>query len=139
MVDTSLVLVDASVWIRAFHAPRSQEADLLDGLLAIKMVATCAPIQAEVVSGAQTAQAFHQLRSRFSALARLELPSELWFHLEEHRFALARRGHQASLIDLMIAVTSQTHHVPLWTLDKGFQSIASIIPLHFYRAEAAAQ
>ena len=137
MADESLVLVDTSVWVHAFHAPRSQEADFLDGLLAVKMVATCAPIQAEVVSGAQTARAFHDLRGRFGALANLELPSQLWSHLEEHRFALARRGYQASLIDLMIALTSQTHHVPLWTLDKGFQFIASVIPLRFYPEAAA--
>jgi len=37
----------------------------------------------------------------------------------------------------MIALTSQTHHIPLWTLDKGFQSIASVIPLRFYPEVAA--
>ena len=130
-----LVLVDTSVWVQFFRLPASREAIHLDDLLSVGPVATCAPIRAEVVSGAPSVRVFRQLREHFSALAMLDVPSDLWGRLEEHRFTLARRGYQASLVDLMVAQTASLHGAALWTLDKDFQPIASVIPLRFYRAQ----
>ena len=98
MVMSPPVLVDASVWIRFFRAARSPEARALDALLALGPVATCAPIHAEVVSGATNAREFDRLRRLFSTLVMLQPPEDLWPRLEESRYALARRGYQASTL-----------------------------------------
>ena len=128
---TNLVLVDTSVWVRFFRAKDSAEATALDVLLSTAAAATCAPIRAEVVSGAPNEREFRRLRALFDALQFLSPPSDVWFQVEEHRFALARRGIQASLVDLWIALTAQAHSVALWTLDNDFRSIASVIPVTF--------
>lgn len=134
-----LVLVDTSVWIRFFRHPNSAEAMALDELLSVAAVATCAPIRAEVISGAPTLRAFRQLQDRFGALVDLELPHDVWQRLEEQRFTLARRGYQASLVDLMIALTAHAHHAALWTLDEDFQRIAAVVPVHSYRLQELPQ
>ena len=132
MSDSGLVLVDTSVWIQFFrHAP-SAEAKILDEVLAAGSVATCAPIRAEVISGAPTKHEFQRLRKLFGALTVLEPPTEVWNHIAEHRFHLARNGMQVSLVDLWIAVTADFHHVSLWTLDKDFTSIKTAIPVRLY-------
>lgn len=136
MVESALVLVDTSVWIRFFRVATSPEAVVLDTLLAVGPVATCAPIRAEVVSGAPTTAQFQRLRTLFGALIQLDPPPDLWPTLEEHRFTLARRGYQASLVDLMIALTASLHHVPLWTLDEDFKPIATVMPLRWYHPHA---
>ena len=125
------VLVDTSVWVKFFRTEGTPEGTLLKSLLAKATVATCAPIRAEVISGAPTQREFHRLRALFDALELLRPPEDAWVRIEEHRFSLARRGVQASLIDLLIALTAQTHGVNLWTLDNDFRSIASVIPVTF--------
>ena len=129
----TLVLVDASVWIQFFRAEHSPQAATLDALLSAGPVAICAPIRAEVVSGARTQQRFQQLNALFDALIDLNPPADVWSQVTTNRFALARRGHQISLVDLLIAVTAAAHRVPLWTLDEDFQQIAHVLPLMFYR------
>ena len=133
MPHSNLVLVDASIWIKFFRAPASSEAEALDVLLSAGAVATCAPIRAEVVSGAQTKREFDSLRDLFGGLVDLELPQDLWPHVEEHRFALARRGYQIPIVDLMIALTAQAHQAAVWTLDQDFTHMATTIPIAAFR------
>lgn len=132
MSDPGLVLVDTSAWIQFFRHAQSSEAKILDELLAAGSVATCAPIRAEVISGAPTKQEFQRLRKLFGVLTFLEPPPEVRDHIEEHRFHLARNGMQVSLVDLWIAATADAHHVRLWTLDKDFTRIKTVIPIRFY-------
>ena len=131
------VLVDTSVWISFFRKGRSPEARHLDGLLELGTVVTCAPIRAEVVSGAKTEGEFRQIRDLFSGLQVLESSQEVWDRLEAARFTLARRGIQASLIDLMIGSLSQIYHVPLWSLDKDFDRIRPVLSFPKYIPEPA--
>lgn len=132
MSEPGLVLVDTSVWVRFFRQAHTPEARLLDELLTGGPVATCAPIRAEVVSGAPTEREWNRLRKLFDALVPLEPPQDLWHRVEEDRFRLARRGYQASLVDLMIALTAQAHHTALWTLDDDFDHIGTVVSLPRY-------
>ena len=132
-MPVSLVLVDSSVWIQFFRAAQSSEAVALDALLAAGPVATCAPIRTEVVSGARTLAQFHQLRTFFAALVQLALPDDAWAQIEDARFTLARRGQQASLVDLLIAVTAHSHRVDLWTVDESLKRMASHLHMRLYQ------
>jgi predicted nucleic acid-binding protein len=135
MADVPLVLVDTSVWVRFFRMAQSPEARTLDALLALAAVTTCAPIRAEVVSGAPTPREFARLRALFDALSVLEPPGDVWRQLEACRFALARRGHQASVVDLFIALTAQAHRVAFWTLDEDFRHLSAVVPIRRYLPE----
>lgn len=130
-----LILVDTSVWVSFFRTTRVPEVGTLDALLSLASVATCAPIRAEVVSGAPTAREFERLQTLFEALPLLQPPQDVWLRIEEARYALARRGHQASLIDLLIAVTAQANQALLWTLDRDFRLFSPVIPLKHYHPE----
>lgn len=132
MPDLHLVLVDTSVWIRFFRAEHSANAQALDQLLSLAAVATCGPIRAEVISGAKTRREFQRLRDLFTAIRDLPPPEAIWNVIEAHRFTLARRGYQASLVDVWIALTAHTHEAALWTLDEDFQHIATVVPFTRY-------
>ena len=133
MADNPLVLVDTSVWIRFFRDGNSPEGEALDTLLSVAAAATCAPIRAEVLSGAPSQREFQRLRHLFDALVALEPPQHVWQRIEEHRFALLRRGHRVSLVDLWIALTAQAHGSSLWTLDEDFRRISAIVPIRWYQ------
>ena len=134
-MPADVVLVDTSVWVRFFRAEHSPVGKALNELLAATAVVTCPPIHTEVVSGAPTKREFQRLRTLFGAITSLDPPNEMWFRIEECRFALARRGVQASLVDLWIALTASHHRVVLWSLDDDFRSIAPVVPFAWYQPQ----
>lgn len=134
MKEAGFVVVDTSVWIHFFRNADSPQAKALDALISIGFVAICEPIRTEVVSGAPTKYEFQRLRRLFGALKCLEPPKDIWIQIEENRFNLARKGIQASLIDLWIALTVQSHQASLWTLDNDFGHLTAVVPVNLYVA-----
>jgi hypothetical protein len=122
------VLVDTSVWIDFFRGD-TQAIVQLDPLLRDDRAAVSGPIVAEVTSGARTLGAFQQLRARLGALTTLEPPPDLWDQVAAARFSLARRGTQAHLVDLLIALTASAAGHTLLTRDRDFTGIAQVVPL----------
>jgi predicted nucleic acid-binding protein len=122
------VLVDSSLWIDFFRGdPRAVRT--VDSLLADDRVATTGMIAAEVVSGARTRAVFDHLCDCLSALTLLRPADDLWPRLAETRFALARRGVQAHLVDLAIAIQAADARHRLLTRDRDFRTIAKVVPL----------
>ena len=119
--------------MKFFRAPDSSEAQTLDALLSTSSVATCAPIRAEIVSGAHTRRGFDRFRELFDGVVNLELPNDLWPRLEEHRFELAKHGYRTSIVDLMIALTALAHRTALWTSDRDFTHMSPVIPITTFR------
>ena len=121
-------LVDTSVWID-FLRGSSAVVARVDPLLAKGQGAICGPIYAEVLSGARTRYIQHRLRNLFQALRWLPEPLHVWDRVAEVRFNLARLGHQASLPDVMIALTAAESVCALLTRDRDFERIRSVLPL----------
>ena len=124
-----IVLVDSSVWVNYFRQGLSKEAETLDQLLSLGLVATCDPIKAEIISGAPSMPEFVKLRELLEAILFFKTPSDIWNKIAEQRFLLARKGIQSGLIDLWIANTAKENNALIWTFDKDFSSIIKII--HF--------
>ena len=87
------------------------------------------PILAEVLSGANSRAEFDNLKDLFEGLDRLADPPDLWERVAEARYLLARRGNQASLVDLSIAVACLDGGHTLVTRDGDFRAIARLFPL----------
>lgn len=122
------VVVETSAWIDFFRGEK-QAVDRIAPLVRSDRIAVTGAIIAEVTSGASTASVFHQLRKRLSALGYLADPSDLWDRVAEARFSLARRGLQAHLVDLVIAITTSAANHRLLTKDRDFEAIAQVVPL----------
>ncbi|MBI3322302.1 MAG: PIN domain-containing protein [Candidatus Omnitrophica bacterium] len=135
MAEVSGVLVDTSVWVSFFRSAHTAEGRHMDGILQARVVRTCAPVRAELLSGARTERERAQLRELFQAIPLLDAPADLWDRVEEARFVLARKGHPASLIDLMIAYTASAHQAALWTLDDDFSAIRHALSFPRYLPE----
>ena len=122
------VLVDSSVWIDFFRG-RPEAVRRVDPLLADDRAATTPIVTAEVASGAKTRDVFDELGRRFAGLTSLAEPARVWPRAAELRFALARRGFQAHLLDLAIALTAFDAAHRLMTRDRDFAAIAEVVPL----------
>lgn len=124
MSDT---LIDTSAWI-AFFRGDPVAVRRVDRLLADGRAAITGPVLAEVLSGAPTRATFQMLERLLHGLERLPEPDAVWDRVAEHRFTLARRGYQASLIDLTIALTALDTDHTLLTRDRDFRRIQAVVP-----------
>jgi predicted nucleic acid-binding protein len=124
----SLTVVDTSAWISFFRGDAAA-IRRVDPLLAGGSVAVSGPIIAEVLSGAGTRAEFDRLRDLFQGLDRLADPPDLWERVAESRYALARKGHQASLVDISIALACLDGGHTLVTRDGDFRAIARVLAL----------
>lgn len=123
----SLTVVDTSAWISFFRGDAAA-IRRVDPLLAAGSVAVTGPILAEVLSGAGSRAEFDRLRDLFLGLDRLADSPELWERVAEARYALARKGQQASLVDLSIALACFDAGHALVTRDRDFRAIARVLP-----------
>ncbi len=124
----SRVLVDTSAWVAYFRGDKDA-VKRIDPLLRRGEAALSGPVYAELLSGARTRSAFEELRALLGALNWLDEPPVAWDRVAEARFALARQGVQASLVDLLIAVTAAEAGAALLTRDSNFGRIGRVLPL----------
>jgi predicted nucleic acid-binding protein len=124
----SLAVVDTSAWVSFFRGDAAAMRRV-DPLLAAGEVAVTGPILAEVLSGALSRVEYDRLRDLFWGLDRLVDPPELWERIAEARYSLARKGHQASLVDLSIALACLDGGRTLVTRDRDFRPIARVFSL----------
>ena len=129
-----MVLVDTCVWIDHFRDRGSREARLLDTLLEEGLVAISGPIFAELVSGARNRPERRRLEGVLSVLPFLDEPQGIWEAVADSRYRLARRGYQASLVDLLLAHTAVHHEAPFLTSDRDFQPVAELLRLELFSA-----
>ncbi|HEY3351489.1 MAG TPA: PIN domain-containing protein [Thermoanaerobaculia bacterium] len=122
------LLVDSSVWIDFFRGTRDV-VRRVDAALDKDRIAVCGPVVAEVLSGARTRADFVRLKDAFEGLALLPEPADSWPRVAETRFALARRGTQAALVDILIALTAADAGHAVLTRDADFRRIATVVPV----------
>ncbi len=122
------LLVDSSVWIDFFRGVRDV-VRRVDAALERDRVAVCGPVVAEVLSGTRTRADFARVKAAFEGLDLLPDPSDPWPRVAETRFALARRGAQVALVDVLIALTTAEAGHVLLTRDSDFRRIATVVPV----------
>ena len=121
-------LVDSSAWLDFFRG-MAEAVRRLDPLLDEGRAVVTGPISAEVLSGARSNAEYGLLRRLLVGLPSAAEPPELWSRVGEHRYALARRGFQAGLIDLTIALTAFECGLRLLTRDRDFERIRTVVPI----------
>ncbi|MEX1246363.1 MAG: PIN domain-containing protein [Thermoanaerobaculia bacterium] len=121
-------LVDTSAWVDFLRGERAAVARVGD-LLGEGGATICGPIAAEVLSGARTSAEYTLLRELAEGLDWVAEPGSLWPRVADYRFALARSGFRAGLIDLAIAATAFDAGLPLVTRDRGFERIRTVVPI----------
>ncbi len=121
-------LVDTSAWVDFLRGERVA-VERVGELLDEGGATVCGPVVAEVVSGAQNSAEHALLRELFGGLDWLADPPGLWPRVADYRFALARGGFRAGLLDLAIATAAFDSGLPLLTRDRGFRRIRTVVPI----------
>jgi len=121
-------IVDSSAWLD-FLDGKPEAAGRVDRLLANGGAVVTGPICAEVLSGARSTAEYGLLRELLDGVEWAPEPQGLWPRIAEHKFALARRGFAAGLIDLTIALSAFDGGYRLLTRDRDFARIRTVVPI----------
>ena len=124
----STYIVDTSAWVD-FLRGETRAVSRVDPVLAGGGAAVTGPIRAEVLSAARSSVEYERLRRLFEGLVMAADPPGLWERVAEHRFALARGGFQAEILDLSIAVSALASGLRVLTRDRDFARIRTVVPI----------
>lgn len=122
-----MILPDTSVWVGFLRDGLDGSAAALADLLETTEVATCGPVVAEVLAGAQSSDRA-RLWNLLRALVWIELAAEQWRRVGEVAAHLREAGLTVPLTDIEVAVAAVEVGASLWSWDTDFDRIATVMP-----------
>lgn len=132
-----MVLPDTSVWVEFSRRGARGEAAALGRLLDSGEVATCGPVAAELLAGAE-GEVSERLWETLSSLPWVELGPLEWREVGALAARLRRDGRALPLTDLVIAVAALRGGHSLWSFDSDFERIGGALSeLELYEPDLA--
>lgn len=130
----SEVLVDSSVWIDYFRGTSSQEAAILDELLAEELVCLTGLIKAKIIPSAKTSKEAALISESFAALPLLSDPEDMWETIVDWRIVLRKKGISGiSIADLIIAAVGYAHDKLILARDRHFELMKEELGISLFR------
>lgn len=121
-----MVLPDTSVWVDFSRQGARGKAAKLRDLLDAGEVATCGPVVAELLAGAE-GEVGERMWQTLSSLPWAELPAGAWRDVGVVARRLRRAGETLPLTDLTIAAAAASGGHLLWSFDTDFERIRSLL------------
>jgi predicted nucleic acid-binding protein len=121
-----VVLPDTSVWVDFSRRGARGRAAGLRGLLDSGEVATCGPVAAELIAGAE-GEVAERMWETLSSLPWARLDQAAWREVGSTARRLRRKGQVLPLTDLAIAVAATRAGYALWGLDSDFGRIRAVL------------
>lgn len=84
-------------------------------------------VRAELLHGAVSAKDFANITTMLEAFDEFHLESPDWQILGENLYRLRKRGISVPFTDAIIATIALKHDIPIWTGDKHFLLIQSVL------------
>jgi predicted nucleic acid-binding protein len=128
-----VVLPDTSVWVDFSRRGAKGEAAAMRGLLDLGEVATCGPVAAELLAGAE-GEVAERMWEMLSSLPWAKLSPTAWRDVGATANRLRRAGQSLPLTDLAIAVAASRAGHAVWSFDSDFERIRPALDgLELYR------
>jgi hypothetical protein len=119
-----MILIDTSVLIDYF---RSKDVELLRKMRELD-AAVCGVTRAEILCGARDDLHYEHLANALDALNQVSISDTLWDDIGETLALLRRSGVTVPFTDAVITTVAVASGLELWTRDKQFSLIQSVIP-----------
>jgi len=117
-----VVLADTSVWVDFARRGERGRAVAMRDLLDAGEVATCGPVAAELLAGAE-GEVAERMWGALSSLPWAELDTAGWHEVGIAAGRLRRGGETLPLTDLAIAVAASRGGHSVWSFDADFDRI----------------
>ena len=119
-----MILTDSTIVI---DVSRSHDARLL-GIISAFDAAVCGPTRAELLHGSRDPAHRQNLLRTLGLFQLVSIPDALWDVVGDNLAALRSNGITVPFADVIIATVAIANDIELWTRDKQFQFIQSVLP-----------
>jgi predicted nucleic acid-binding protein len=121
-------MIDTSVWVWAGRATAVNED--LKARARAGAIATCHPVQFELLYSARNAQEYAYIRERFDRLPLIAVDHAVWERALDVNEEMARQGgmqhRQVRQPDLLIAAAAELAGIPVLHYDADYERISEI-------------
>jgi predicted nucleic acid-binding protein len=130
------VIVDTSIWSLALRRDVDTGDEFvkeLEELIKEVRAQLIGPVRQELLSGIRTGKQFRLLKSHLRAFRDLPIEAEDYELAAEYFNSARKKGIQASNTDFLICALSTRKHMPVFTADRDFVNLQSVIPLALHK------
>jgi len=118
-----MILVDTNIIIDYWKSPDEEKTEIFYN----NEIAICHVIKAELIHGAKSHKEKVEIEDALSELHILPINEETWNFLGEILFKLKKSGITVPFQDALIAAVAIENNCLLWTNDKHFSNISTVI------------
>jgi len=119
------IIVDTSVLID-FLKNTEPNSTAVEGLITAKRLYITGIIMAELLQGVRNEKEELYISTLIDGINSIELTNDLWLKAGKLSYSLRKKGINLPLTDVAIATIALEYNLPLFTLDKHFESIPGI-------------
>jgi len=133
------VIVDTSIWslaLRRNSTAGEKHVKELEELIKEVRAQLIGPVRQELLSGIRSDKQYKVLKNHLRAFRDLDIETEDYELAAEFFNTARKKGVHASNTDFLICALSTHRHMPIFTVDRDFINLQSIIPiaLHLIRS-----
>jgi predicted nucleic acid-binding protein len=121
------ILIDTSVWIEYFRNKSSSVAQKVDRVLEEDEVYVPKIIIAELMQGSKSKKELAIIEDFFDAFHIIDQKDDSWIKAGSLSYKLKKKGKNINLFDCYIAVIAQEHSCIIFSLNRHFKEIQSLI------------
>lgn len=119
-----MILVDTNIIIRFWRSPDEKTADVFRN----EDVAVCGTVKAELLHGARSEEDYRRIVSALADFPCIEMRETDWDLLGYYLYLLRTGGVTIPFQDALIATLALSNEASVWTNDKHFTLIQSVLP-----------
>ena len=121
------ILIDTSVWIEYFRNKSSSVAQKVDRVLEEDEVYVPKIIIAELMQGSKSTKELAIIEDFFDAFHIIDQKDDSWIKAGSLSYKLKKKGKNINLFDCYIAVIAQEYDCIIFSLNRHFKEIQSLI------------
>lgn len=118
-----MILADTNIFIDFWNNPTED----LKNVFIKEDIAVCGVVRAELLHGAVSAKDFANITTMLEAFDEFNLEIPDWQILGDNLYNLRKKGISVLFSDAIIATIALKHGIPIWTDDRHFLLIQSVL------------
>lgn len=127
-----MILADTNIFIDFWNNPTEEIKKTFED----EDIAICGVVKAELLHGAVSDKEFEKIITILDAFDEYNVQSNDWQTLGMYLYRLRKGGLSVPLSDAMIALVAIKNNIPVWTGDKHFSLIQTVLPeLNLYKVQ----
>jgi hypothetical protein len=128
-VSGERILIDTSVWIEFFRDASSPAAEKTEKILDEDEVFVPKMVLAELIQGAKSLKEIGVIDGFFEAFLIIDQNDDTWVKAGRLAYDLKKKGTTIPLSDCYLAVIALQHKCKVFTLNRHFQDIGSLVDI----------